>query len=503
MQSLGLITIKEKAELLDCTELLLSIVYPAPPPVDPVFIDPSNLPKADIIKSLSDNEIWQAANRFLKFREHDLADKYYTEFLKRNPDITKVLALKGLTQLMIGKFKEASKLLSKALVQDSSLIEARIWLSYSKLKMKSYKSARDKLMRVINIKNEESKSNIKCYSRAALLIAMTWILEEDEIKAEKYLRMSLSKEPLYITRTLLSCIGFNKGALLFEENEFHKALPIWVEYHALSSLNSDDNTWNAVPEISNYFTSLESLSSYKTQILKNRKKIKRNPEGNTYWLTALVLAGLNLLPEFYEDKNTLEEKELFWKAKTGSGSRYPYARYRHIICLLYQGKFDHAYDELLHLRESIPPSKLSFFRIDELTKWVSNERDSHWKNESASLDSSRENKNIWKKTEFSEEEINNWQTENFMPNEAKIWRDSGVTNAKSASRWKKLGATPEEAAEWQIVFENSNNALLFYASGFRSAKDALNWSRYFSVPAQAWDCYNKGDQVPSTTELAK
>lgn len=359
------------ADTLDYTEFFIARAYPAPPAVDLMKVDLEGLSLADIRKQLSAEELWQAANHFLKQRQFDLADTYYAEVIKKykatkNEAVSKVFALRGLIRLCRGEYAKASTHLSKALLLEPSLEEARLWLAYIRLKEKKNRSVSHQLNL---IKKNSKRKNILSATYLIQALYSLSLSKFDEV--EESLKIVLEQQDEYVVRLLLAYLGFLKGKQCFYSDNFKESIKCWVEYAQIS-----DDAWRGVSDITLFFNSLNRSNEYKKMLTSIRRQLlNKNNKELFYWYVCYYVSGLSLIPEFYESLDRLEETVLGWKKKKDSSVTYPYAHYRYALSLLYSGNPEMAYEEFLSVREKIPASKQGYFKIDSLIEFSSEIRE--------------------------------------------------------------------------------------------------------------------------------
>jgi ribosomal protein L35 len=351
-------------ERLDLTTLFIEGMYPAPPPLTLFSVDIESSSLEEIRNGLGKEELWQAGNHFLKNNQYALADAYYAHILKKDTTLQKVRALRGLASVCSGSFKKANSYLSKALLENGALYEARLWLAYIRIREKKTRGVRHQLG--IIFKNGEKKEVL---SRAYLLSAIQNIYDGKLEEGEADLVSSLGYKDLYHARFLLAAIGLLKGKSLYHSGSLDAAILVWVEYASYAK-----DAWYSVAEIATFFSSLGSDPVFKKMIIEKKKtvKIKNHPE-TYYQYICSVLCGMGLIPEFYESFQDLDSSALSWRQKTREFTMYPYAQYRYGLSLLYLSRVQDSYDEFLVVREKIPASKRSYFKIDRILNWLNDE----------------------------------------------------------------------------------------------------------------------------------
>jgi len=466
---------------LDLLPLVIKRIYPAPPAIGSITLDIETLPVEDLLKHLSSDEVWQAANSFLRSGEFSLAYKYYSHLQKEKPDQTIIIALRGLSLVCLGEIRKGGNLISRALVQNPELDLARLWLGYIRLLEKKPKGLRHQLD--LLHKNSE-RSDVR--AMAYLIGAVQYALEGKLEVAELEIRQSLLLNDEHYARYILASLGFVKGREHFESGNYKEGLSTWASYAADAG-----DAWSSISALVNYFSSIEGQSFYISALDKARKEARLESLDSVYWYVSMKLLGLGLLPEFFEGYDNLNEREKEWKAKSRESAKYPYAHYRFALCLAYQGKYRESYEEFLNVREKIPTSKLAFFRVEALIDWLRMETDTRVRSKGLSLAYSELNEEEWLNAGFSSEEAREWYAEGFNINEALTWKEEAKIPAKSAKRWKRIEAKPKDAFEWNQVFSDEPEAITFYAAGFRDPAVALEWRKHFSIPSEAWDCYNR------------
>ncbi len=342
---------------IDLSDFFISRLYPAPPAVDLMRVDIEGLSIEEIRKQLSEEELWQAGNHFLKQRQFILADVYYEHALKKNKELLKVRALRGLVRLCLGEYKKANTILSKILLNDTPLEDARLWLAYIRFKEEKLRSVSHQLNLVIKHGGKQSSSSALYILRAMLSIKTAKIDE-----AEKALHEGLLLQDEYVIRYILACMGFLKGEELFRSGDFKNSIYTWVRYASLSG-----DAWTGISDIVVFFNSLSKDAAYKKKLSDMKKQLSDSKDKELfYWYVCYLLCGLSLLPEFYESYESIEERTRFWKAKSRASTSYPYAHFCYALCLLYGGHPDEAYEELMAVRDKIPASKKGYFKIDQL-----------------------------------------------------------------------------------------------------------------------------------------
>jgi hypothetical protein len=364
MKSISPAQLRPFIERLDLTPLFVEGMYPAPPPLGLFSVDIESSSLEEIRNGLSREELWQAANHFLKNNQYVLADTYYARILKKDTTLQKARALRGLVSICSGSLRKANSYLSKALLENGDLYEARLWLAYIRIKEKKPRGVRHQLG--IILKNAEKKEVL---SQAYLLSAIQYLYDGKLEEGEADLISSLGYRDLYHARFLLAAIGFLKGKNLYQAGSFDAAILEWVRYASYAK-----EAWYSVAEIVTFFSSLVSDASFKKIITEKKKSAKmQNAPEPYYWYVCSVLCGMGLIPEFYEPFQDLDSSAHSWSQKMKEFTTYPYAQYRYGLSLLYLSRVHDAYDEFLVVREKIPASKRSYFRIDEILLWLNDE----------------------------------------------------------------------------------------------------------------------------------
>jgi Tfp pilus assembly protein PilF len=351
---------------IDLSDYFVSRMYPAPPAVDLMKVDIAGMSLNEIRKNLSEEELWQAANHFLKQKQYELADTYYKQALKKNKSLHKVRALRGLLRICRGDYRKANTYLSRALLEDASLEDARLWLAYIRLKEGKTRSVSHQLGLLFKSSDTE-----RVISSAYLLRAMQYIKAGKIADAETALHQVLSYQDEFTGRYILACAGFLKGEELYQSGKYKEAIRVWVDYAEVSK-----DAWNGVSHIAAFFHGLATDAQYAAMLTAAREDLRAASQDleKYYWYVCLLLCGLSLLPEFYESYEALPERLEFWRKRKLSSTMYPYAHFRYALCLLYSARPSDAYDELLSAREKMPASKQGYFRIAQLIDHVADLR---------------------------------------------------------------------------------------------------------------------------------
>lgn len=364
---------------INLTDFLIRRVYPAPPALNLMDADIEGLTLEEIKNTLSSEELWQAGNFFLKQNNYLLADSYYELVLKKDKNNFKVEALRGLVQLFLNNYKKAGVIFSKVLISDPSLSEVRLWLSYVRLKEGKSRSVSHNLSLFKNnkIKKHEignpKSGNVLLYY---ILMGMHQINSKKIEEAEKILEKGLSLEDESIIKTILAYIGFLKGSYVFQKGDLKEAILTWVRYAQISK-----DSWYGVAEIVSFFSSISETKIFKENIKALDDSIDISVSNSSskeqfYWFIVFKLCGLSLIPEFFEELQGISKSKESWLEKKKSSNSYPYAHYRYALCLLYEGSIDKAYEEIYEVREKIPNSKKTYFKIEQLVELVSDLRTS-------------------------------------------------------------------------------------------------------------------------------
>lgn len=429
-------------------ELFLDSVYPAPA-ANQELEDYSNLSLVEIKKNLSLDEIWRVGLSFLKRGNTLEAIQYFKLYLKRDASNPRIIASLGFCYLILNEYEKAIKIFNKALTKDHNLIEVRLWLVFAKIKEQNFKSAKLQINKIKDQINNAAKLILDLY------IALASSSEKQVKKAYENLE---THSNLQLVAEIIVLYEFFKGRKLLNEGDVISACRIWNNVYS-----KYQEEWHKHKIISQY---LFSLSSGKLHFLSLRKN------DSQYLKVIEKLLHLQLIPEFFEEESALNERLEYWKSKITEKGSYPYANFRHALCLSYLGKISEAYERFLECRDKIPASKVSFFKIDELIDWT---RDPEFK------------------PEANEE---GWDPSMFYGDEIQEWKDQGFDNPVIAKRWKNLGANALEAKSWELEFKTAKGlSFAYYAAGFKDPKIAIKWAKYFSVPTEAWECYSQGNQI--------
>lgn len=436
-------------------ELLLGTSFKAPAANVPIpdFTEQSYL---EIIENLSTDELWRIASSFLRRKEIEIADKYFELAYKKERSNSKVLAERGLIALLREDYASADKLLKRALTKTPDLVEARLWLTFVRIREGKIKGASSHLNKITETKSKLLNGLIKYLET---YVAVSQDNQENVLKCLTEVKEFNDES---FVRELLTYVGFLKGKAFLEKGDLVTASRIWSE-----AFMEDQEGWYKHPKIISF---LSSAGLKRIHFIAIRKQENKN-----YHRILEKLLHLGLVPEFFEEAGSLEERSKFWNSKLDKKGSYPYAHFRYAICLLYQGSHLQAYEEFIVCRDKVPATKLSFFKLDVLIDWLRDYTD-----QEPAITT-----NIWGGF-FSD------------PAESEAWISAGFDDPRIAKRWNTLGATPIEARTWLEQFKGEIPiAYSFYAVGFRDPIEAKKWSKHFSIPIEAWECYNSGIDINS------
>ncbi len=344
----------------------LKHLFAAPPAMNAINVDIFSLSLRQILSTLSPEELWQAGNAGLRNDNPILAKKCFIQYLEksgvRNP---KVVSLFALSSYLTNKKSVAFLGFKEALNSDPSLDETRLLFAYLKFKEGNYKSVTKYIDLLKDLKTKRHQS------LALFLSALALSHSQKKFNLEEMLKESFSLYPMDQTADYIMDVGFEKGKKLFDKGNIKAATATWNEYYKTYG----PEVWARSKKIFNFFQTIQNKQNKKAiKILKvsNEKiaALKVSKKKNSYIQMLNFLITNGLFPEFYESEAVLSERAQYWKEERKKQKVYPYADFRYGVTLAYLGNYTESSDTLYAARDTIPPSKASYFKMDQLIEFL-------------------------------------------------------------------------------------------------------------------------------------
>lgn len=438
-------------------------IYPAPAIVE------ATPAKESTIRSMLALEPSSALLQFtlgnLQFREADFdaAIESYQKSLALELNNALVISNVALAYFKLGKLSETLTWAMRAIGFDRTLALPRLLAALVLKKQKKLKEAEDVVAELLQVDSNISEA----YELLAVLARESGDFEKSyRLSKQAFQRDDTNKA----VRDELCLRKFEQGKKYFDEGSRIAAYAEWCEgfVHYGASFSECREVVVGMRELAESFA---TSRNYKNRLHKVREEIRDRQTATTdfYSLFLDFFFTVGLLPEVFEYRHLLQQRQQHWLTEESGEGVNPYAKFRRIVVECYLGNLAEAKDELLSCMDVLPDKKHHSLRLGACYSFISELVDAV-------------QGQLPERHEASDEQ---WQAQGFFSEfEIAAWRKTGLL-PETALLWRKQGFKGTETSEWLRQRISLQDAIDWSAAGYKDPVIVKRWLRGNLSPAQA------------------
>lgn len=482
-------------------------IYPAPAIVE------ATPAKESTIRAMLAQEPDSALLHFtlgnLQYRdsEFEVAIESYQKSLSYELNNAQVISNIALSLFKLGKNSECLTWALRATGFDPSLSLPRLLAALVLKQQKKLREAEDVVAELLQFDPNIAES----YELLAVLARESGDFEKSHRLAKQAFQRDDTNKAV---RDELCLRKFEQGKKYFSEGSRIAAYAEWSEgfVHYGASFTECREVVVGMRELAERFA---TSRSYLNRLHKVREEIRDRQSGVTdfYSLFLDFFFTVGLLPEVFEYRHLLQQRQLYWLAEESGEGVNPYAKFRRIVVECYLGNLDEAKEDLLSCMDVLPDKKHHSLRLGACYSFISELVDAVQGQLPERHEATEEQ---WQEQGFgSEFEIAAWRKTGLLPEIALQWRKQGLKAAETSEwlrqrislqqavdwsaagykdpavvkRWLRGNLTPQQANTWEKVFGGTvDDVILWLKQGFTDPVSSKGWFKLVHFPwvAQQW-----------------
>jgi len=395
----------------------------------------------------------------------------------------------GVALVLIGKYEEALSSFRQAILINPSLALPHLHSGRVQLQLRQFDAAETSFEKVLKLEPGWAEPYLR-------LAELAELRGDHDASVTRYQQALQVNPELGSARSRLALSEFEKGKTLLAAEEYEQAFALWAraERQFAPAFSVEQPIVTELQRLSRDYERSGDLAALRNEYLR-RWPDERERRDFTHQFVARFLFSLGLVPECYEERETLDDELDRWHASLRELGEHPYPHFRIALIHAYSGRLAEAESEIRHCQDKLLPKKQTALKLAGILEFVKEMQDLEKQAREGMKSHSPDFE--WEEEGFENVfERNSWKQANFTPAEAKAWKAAGFSAVK-AKGWRKEDISPSTASKWAPTGEIEPRAAKRWIRAGMGVDEALRWVPYFGENVeQAIQCRSVGFEDP-------